>query len=46
MTAFAIIGFGEVGGAFARDLELAYRRMWEIWIAGGAPAPFALEGGP
>ncbi len=30
--------------AFARDLETAYRRMWETWITGGPPAPFILEG--
>ena len=31
-------------GAFARDLEMAYRRMWEIRIAGSPPAPFSLDG--
>lgn len=28
---------------FTRDLETAYRRMWDIYEAGGAPAPITVE---
>jgi len=30
-------------GRFTRNLERAYRRMWEIWRAGGPPAAFAVS---
>jgi protein O-GlcNAc transferase len=31
---------------YTRDLERAYRRMWENWRAGNAPTPFALDPTP
>src|SRR6516162_4454806 len=30
-------------GRFARDLEAAYRQMWETWTAGGLPAAFSVS---
>ncbi len=32
--------------AFARDIEAAYRRMWEIWAAGKPPEAFAVAPPP
>ena len=32
--------------AFARHIEAAYRRMWEIWCAGKPPMAFAVEPEP
>jgi hypothetical protein len=28
---------------FARDLEIAYRRIWDNWRAGRPPLSFALD---
>lgn len=33
-------------GRFARDLEAAFERMWQIWCAGEAPRSFSLEAAP
>jgi predicted O-linked N-acetylglucosamine transferase (SPINDLY family) len=30
------------GAGFARAIEAAYRRMWEIWCADEPPRPFSL----
>ncbi len=33
-------------GRFARDIEAAFERMWQIWCAGEAPRSFSLEAAP